>query len=58
MVVNQENAEEAIASLTSMRRTNETEANQNSSRSHAIFMVEWEAYHIAIADLAGNEKFN
>jgi hypothetical protein len=36
------------------RRTDETNANLTSSRSHAIFMVEWQGLHVAIADLAGN----
>jgi len=40
-----------------MRRTDETESNLTSSRSHGIFMVEWEGYHVAITDLAGNERF-
>jgi hypothetical protein len=41
MVVNEGNMEEVISKLINLRRTNETDANQNSSRSHAIFTVDW-----------------
>lgn len=49
--------EAVLAEMMRRRRTDETNANQVSSRSHAVFMVEWEGYHVAIADLAGNEKY-
>jgi hypothetical protein len=56
-VIDRENTAEVLAGFIRKRRTDETSANQTSSRSHAIFMVEWDGLHVAISDLAGNEKY-